>query len=330
MKRKVLAILEIILLALALVAPVIAAPNDINVPDSTISVIKVFAYENVLISGDQEIIAEINIPYATPPTIPSSQAYMARMIDNTGTEIASTPVTSYFDSGYGYNTIALYFSTAVIPWNTVPTYSLILNGSPTLNWIGGPYPTVTVPSTSFIWNNSTSIATTQNYIYGQIITWADTLGAYWNIEMTTFIGSTKVFSTYGEAYFPSAIPGLNQMCPQLFATTSAVPTYTDKKVNTTAASQTLSTFPLDFTGIAQWLGFTDGDAAFRGLGMVILIIFVSMAVGTKSPGSVIPVAFAMLIGCAAIGWVTPVLAAGVIFAIIVVFSLIFLLGKPIG
>ena len=330
MKRKVLVILEVILLALALIVPVMSAPNDINVPDSTISVIKVFAYENVLTLGDQEIIAEINIPYATPPAIPSSQAYMARIIDNTGTEIASTPVTAYFDSGYGYNTIALYFSTTVVPWNTTPVYNLVLNGSPTLNWIGGPYPTISVPSTSFIWNTSTSVTITQNYIYGQMITWADTLGAYWNIALTTFVGSTKILSAYGEIYFPSAVPGLNQMCPQLFATTLSVPTYKDKKVNTTAASQTLSTFPLDFTGFAQWLGFTDGDAAFRGLAMLAIIMFITMLVTTKSPGAAIPIAFALLIIFAAIGWVTPVLAAGCVFAIVVVFALVFLLGKPIG
>ena len=330
MKRKILVIVEMVLLAIVIAMPSVAAPGDINVPDSAISVIKVFAYEDVLTQGDQLFVAEINIPYATPPTTPASQAYMGRMLDASSNEIISTPVVSYFDSGYGYNTVALYFPTATVPWNTTPTYNLVLNGSPTLNWIGGPYPTVTIPSTSFIWNNSTSITTTQNYIYGQMITWADTLGSYWNIALTTFVGSTKILSAYGEIYFPSAIPGLNQMCPQLFATTLSAPVYKDRQVNTTLAPQVLSTFPFDFSGIGEFFGFTDGDAALRGLLGLAGIFFVTILITTKSPGAAIPVAFACLIILAAIGWITPVLAAGAVFAIVVVFGLVFLLGKPIG
>ena len=471
--KKLLRILASVALILLVALPAIAGASDVPKPDSTPSIIKVFAYENVLILGDQLFVAEINIPYTTIPSTPSSSAYLGRIVDDTGAEVASTPIYSYFNSGYSYNTFALYFNTAIVPWNIVPIYSLSLDGSPTLNWLGvsattamsgyidsaaadktaeansvaandmalltavlnstsyfgsvynfdkltvnigtsgvgvyttvweywngsgwtaltnvvdgtsyfmapvgnhdvtftipsdwttsilgglasqmwirvrvnsytsmatpslgtqswvnggSTYPTVAIPSTSFTWNTSTSVATTQNIMYGQIITWADTLGTYWSLPLTTFVGSTKVFSAYGQTYFPGAIPGLQQFCPKLFATTTSVPKYVDKPVNTDVATTVTASWPLDWTGIAHWLGFTGTDNAFRGLICLVGIFFITGLVTTKSAQAAVPVAFALLVGFSAIGWVTPILTAGVAFAAIVIFGLVFLLGKPI-
>jgi hypothetical protein len=199
----------------------------------------------------------------------------------------------------------------------------------TQSWVNGnsAYPTVVIPSTSFTWNTTTTIAQTQVYIYGQISTWADTLGSYWSLPLTTFSGLTKVFSTYGQTYFPSAIPGIQQICPRLFSTTVTQPKYVDKPVNTSVATTVTGTWPLDWTGIAHWLGFTGTDNAFRGLVAIAGIFFVTALVAAKNTNASIAVAFALLIGCTAVGMITPVLVAGMIFAIAVVWGLVFLLGK---
>lgn len=621
LKKLLCAFTILIILVLLTVLPLSASPSDMSKPDGALSVIKVFAYENCLILGDQLFVAQINIPYTTVPSIPSSSAFLGRMVSNVGVEVGSTPINSYFNSGYSYNTFAVYFPTAVVPWNIAPVYTLFLDGSPTLNWLGtsatttmsgyvnsagadktaeanngtandmalltgvlsstsyfgsvydfgkltvnigtsgvgvyttvweywngtgwaaltdvvdgtsyfmapvgnhdvtftiptdwaativapvaasqmwlrvrvnsytsmgtpslgtqswvngnSAYPTISVPSTSFTWNTTTTIAQTQNYMYGQTITWADTLGSYWSLPLTTFSGSVKVFSAYGQTYFPDAIPGLQQMCPQLFATTVSTPKYVDKtgldskhlvdgavadnggvqttetagarsiaandmtllpavpalgdayyfglnylwdtlllhistqgvgiwsvrweywnggawtalsgvadstdsfraaigvssviftrptgwtlrNVNaagvmywirarvltynsvttsplgaqawcviksTKGATTVTSTWPLDWTGIAHYLGFSGTDAAFRGLIALIGIFFITTVVTTKSAQAAVPVAFALLVGFSAIGWVTPVLAAGVAFAAVLVFGLVFLLGK---
>jgi len=135
--KKLLHILVLLILTLALLPlPVNASSSDVPSPTGALQVIKVNAYENCLALGDQLFVAQVNIPYGTIPSIPSSSAYLGRMIDNTGVEVGSTPIVSYFNSGYGYNTFSLYFPTAVVPWNIAPVYNLVLSGSPTLNWLG--------------------------------------------------------------------------------------------------------------------------------------------------------------------------------------------------
>ena len=474
-KKAICVLTAMLLLALATSPLILASTIDMPYPDTTPSIIKVFAYENCVALGDQCFIAQIKLPYATAPSTPTTAAYVGRMLDNTGTEVGSTLINSYYNGGYGYNTLSLYFPTSVVPWNTSTVYSLVLNGISGLNWLGttaatamsgaitsagvdettaannatiddmtlpdgslnstyyfgstydfdkltinistpgvgawaivweywngngwspllnvvdntsyfmapagnhdvtftiptdwttsvlapvatsqmwirarvssstsittaplgaqswvngnSTAPTVTMLSSNFIWNTSTAISTTQNLMYGQTITWADTLGSYWSLPLTTMAGSTKVLSSYGQTYFPMAIPGLQQMCPRLFATTVSKPQYVDKPVNTDAATAAVNSWPLDWTGIAHWLGFTGTDTAFRGLICLIGILFITTLVTTKSANAAVPVAFALLIGFSAIGWVTPVLAAGIAFAAVVVFGLVFLLGKPIS
>jgi hypothetical protein len=96
--------------------------------------------------------------------------------------------------------------------------------------------------------------------------------------------------------------------------------------NTQGAPSTTSTWPLDWSGVAHYLGFTGTDAAFRGLIAVIGIFFIT----TKSAGAAIPVAFALLVGFSAIGLITPILVAGVVFLLVVVFAVVFILGKAIA
>ena len=331
MKKKFLLGLIGVMAAVLITVPVLATVS-VPEPDSTPTIINVNAYENVLTLGDQLFVVAINIPYATPPTTPSSQAYLGRILDNSGNDVGDTPIVSYSDSGYNYNTFSIYFSTAIVPWNVAPVYTLNLCGSPTITWTGGTgiYPSVSMPSTSFIWRTSTSVALTQTFIYNDIISWANTLTSYWNTPLTSTSGSTPVLSTTGATYFAQVVPGLQQMSPQLFATGTSIPTYIQRTQNTSAAVAVTNTWPFDFSGIAQWLGFPAGDSVFRGLAAVALIIILATVLNTRVPLSGIPVSWAALIGMASIGWITPVLCAGICFMCAVLFGMIFLLGKPIA
>lgn len=475
MKKKILCVLAVIASVLLIALPVLASSSGMPMPDSTLSVSNVYAYENVLIGSDQLFVAHINIPYGAIPTLPSSSTFLGRIISDAGVDEGDTPIVSYYDNGYTYNTMSVYFPTAIVPWNTTPVYSLNLTGSPTLNWLGASaavamsgainnaagdetaasnnatandmtlpagtlnqvyyfgstydfdkltlnigtsgvgvwsivweywngngwtaltnvvdgtsdfmapagnhdvtftipvdwassvvspvatsqmwirarvssstsvttaplgtqawvngntaYPTVSVSSTSFTWRTSATVTATQSMLYNDIIAWADTLGAYWNQALTTLAGNSKVLSTLGQTYFPDVIPNLTQMCPNLFITNVSNPTHVQKTTNTTAAAQVTSTWPFDWSGISSWLGFTGTDAAFRGLIAVVLILFASTMIAAKVPGAGIGVGWAALIALAAIGWITPVLCAGILFMMTLLFGVVFMLGKPSG
>jgi hypothetical protein len=198
-------------------------------------------------------------------------------------------------------------------------------------WVNGnsTYPTISAPSTTFIWNTSASIAITQNFIYSQMITWMDTLGGYWSLALTQITGSGKVLSSYGQTYLTQVISNLQQICPKLFITSASVPKYVDKTHSVAAAGTVESTWPLNWSGISSYLGFTGTDMIFRTLIALIGIFFIVSYVGIKVPYAIVPTAWGLLVGFASVGWVSPVLAAGLAFMALVVFSLVFILGKAI-
>ena len=107
----VLAIALILSLSLLAFIPLFASTNDIPSPNSDPSVLKVFAYQNCLVTNDEQFVVELNTPYTTIPTTPSSSAYLVRMLNDLGVEIASTPLVAYGSlNGYTYNTAGLYFN----------------------------------------------------------------------------------------------------------------------------------------------------------------------------------------------------------------------------
>lgn len=474
MTTKIIRVLLVIaVLLLTLLTPVQASTSDILEPSSTMSIIKVNAYQNCLVLGDEFFVVQVNIPYTVAPATPSSAAFLGRLLDNTGAEVVSVPITTYYNNGYSYNTFALYLdSTTVIPWLDA-TYSMVLSGSPTLNWLGnaattamsgyvnsggadktaeansaaandmalltgvlssasyfgraynfnkvtvnigtpgagayttvweywngsgwspltgvtdgtsyfmGPagnhdvtftiptnwastivapvaasqmwvrvrvdsytsmgtpplgtqswvngnnsYPNVSIPSGSFIWNTSATIAATQNIVYSQTIMWADTLSAYWSLLLTSLAGNIKVLSSYGQTYFIQVAPYLQQISPRLFATTVSVPKYVDKTKNTTGAAAVTATWPFDWSGISSYFGFTGTDMVFRTVIAFVGVFFITSIVAAKSIGAAIPVAFFLLVAFAVIGWISPILVAGITFVIVLVFGLVFILGKP--
>ena len=107
MKKKILCLLTTTVLALLIALPVLASASDMPMPDSALSISNVYAYENVLVSGDQLFVAHINIPYGTTPTLPSSSTYLGRIISDAGVDEGDTPVIYYYDNGYSYNTMSV-------------------------------------------------------------------------------------------------------------------------------------------------------------------------------------------------------------------------------
>ena len=215
MKRKILAVTMLLLILTP--APTVKA---VELPDA-LQIIDAAVFQNVSQTGDFAVIFHGKINYdsdnGTYPETPASKTIMIRMYSDNGTLIASTQpyVYSLFQTnGYGDFISGFYFSAADAPtWGE--DHRLNITGSPAYY---SPIPTpinyTLQPSDYF---DSSGQEENREGVYLYIIQLCDEFQAIYpdvNLKSTTDVGT--VLSAYGEAYLKSAIPGLENICPQLF------------------------------------------------------------------------------------------------------------------
>lgn len=200
------------------VAAVPAAPDSITLP-------KMYAFRNLVETGDFSLVFESGINYATPPTITANQAFIFQLLGTDGTTIlgTSTPF-NYHNSGYGLGASAFYFPAATAPtWGA--TYSIKITGNPAVF-------TGTIPSGVFVVTEATYTASTtqddnQHELYTAVLTIANDLQSSWgSTYVMTTAGTTRtVLYQDGANYFRSAVPGIQSMSPYLFDTTLVAPDF---------------------------------------------------------------------------------------------------------
>ncbi len=137
-KHRLLRVVGILFLLLASIAPLVVdytAQAQIRVPDVSDSVNSVEVYRHALGETDSQVLISLtNIKYTTNPVIPSSSAYIARLM-NGAVELGSTTPYAYFQNlGYNLGLVALEFDAASAPvWGGA--YTMRLDGNPTLDWM---------------------------------------------------------------------------------------------------------------------------------------------------------------------------------------------------
>lgn len=191
----------------------------IDLPDSDPTVEEINAWRNVLETGDFFIIVYENTPYADTPDTPYSEAFVWRLVDTDGTtELAQALGANYNEYGYGYNVIGFYFSADDAPagyWET--TYYITLSGT------ASAFPTP--PKYTFNMNVSDySVLEDTDLVKADISQRILDLAADLNIKwglLTDYLlldeteTGTKL-SVYGQAFFRTAIYGLQAMAPDAF------------------------------------------------------------------------------------------------------------------
>jgi len=232
----------------------------INSPDS-LQINSVFCYQHCLETDDQLYLVQYTIYYApegeesTNPDENVTEAYLVRFMDGAA-ELKSVAPYAYYDDGYGDGTAAIYFSASdpnLPTWEGA--YTIKLEGNPTLAWDPD------IPSTSVsafdLWSSSASITETQDELTARILYLADQLELEWGISMIDTTGTGSYLSSYGEAYFTSAIPNIKAMAPSAFAGSSTEPDWSAKDPVTDYAEDRAHSTDgtlLDVTAIAEWWG----------------------------------------------------------------------------
>jgi len=275
---------------LLIVSPALAAiasPDDLQINS-------VYAYQHCLENNDQFYLVSYFVDYdidADPLTDDNpdeniTEAFLCRFLDGADELKAIAPY-AYYDEGYDYGVIAIYFS-ADDP--NLPTwegaYTIELTGNPTLDWGGDP------PSTSVsvfdLWSSSDSIATTQDELAARILYIADQLELAWGVNMIDSTGTGAYLSDYGEAYFTNAISNIQAMAPRAFAGSTTSPEWEHKEMPTTYAedrADSLDNTPMDLQALADWWGISRmwTSTILFILGGVLLLYSILSPTGNYKP-----------------------------------------------
>jgi hypothetical protein len=226
MKRRIIhragRVVIALFIALAAIMPFSTTAYAIDLPDS-LEIKSTAAFHDLIETGDTFIVFHGKVNYdsdnGTYPTTPASLSIMLRFYADNGTQLASAApyVYSPFENaGYG-DFVSGFYLTA----NESPTWG----AGNYINIVGkaGPefYSPVPTPSNyTLISSDYTTVTGSEDnqlalYIY--IMGLADAFNSiYTDVPMKSVTDIGTVLSAYGEAYFKSALPGLEDLCPDLF------------------------------------------------------------------------------------------------------------------
>ncbi len=242
-----------------------ADPDDL--PTMTANV-----YRNMLENGDQLYIFYSNVPYASAPDAPVTEAFLWRLLDtDNATVLGQTVGTAYNDDGYGYNVYSMYFAAADAPTWDQP-YIVRLSGNPII-FDAPPIYDFTLSTVDF--STETVALFVRSNIANRILTIADDLDRRWGLS-TSLISAQetgKVLSLPGEAFFRGAIFGVQALAPTAFQVIAGTITATERTWDTTYTDNISTQHSGTFIETAQTAG-ADMFSKDYDLTSIILLLVV--------------------------------------------------------
>lgn len=296
MKRRILAILTALILAILPATPVLAIAD----PD-TQQVNSVFVYNSVIEDNDQIYIFEAFTDYAVPPTETLSESFLLNLIDTDGTTVvrSTIPEDPLSATGWGKHLGIIYFSASD---TDLPTwgggYTVKNAGNPTLAWPGAP------PFASGAvdyWSTAVGQEDNQEALANWLLDLGGELETAWSEDIVEMTSAGEKFTATGETYFLALFSQLREAAPDAFAGSTTDPDWTghdygndyaDDLANnpvgtaldfsTLATAVGLSTMWMSsflwiiFTGVIIWLAVR-GAQSFKPVMLIIDLSFVSGA-----------------------------------------------------
>lgn len=219
--RKPWRLLIIVLVIVGVLLFATPAYADMSDPDSPPTVDRIRIYHNLLETGDFLLVLEANIPYASTPGTPVTEAFIWRLIHTDGTTVFGTTTGyAYNDNGYGYNVYSMYLDAA-----TFSGFGMVWGTAYTIRLTGNPAVFVTPPTYNFTISSSdyttlTETADNQAALAAEILYLAGDLNVKWALptdyRLTLESETGTVLSIYGEDVFRGSIYGVQALAPTAF------------------------------------------------------------------------------------------------------------------
>jgi hypothetical protein len=222
LSRRLVPIVFAFLLAILPSSFVLAIDN----PDS-ISIESVRVFGNLLETGDALFVVEFKVMYASEPDEDAIDAFFIGVWDGA----VKGPSRGIYDYQHGVRSIyltAAQFSSFTYTWGS--EYTVRVVGNPTY------FPIVTEGI-----NRASTTLSPSHWLRGAtsemsreyLALWIEhslgpSLGTSWGIPLLTETGK---LNSLGSVVFREAIPGLSGICPDLFAVSSSIPSYTTHTPN---------------------------------------------------------------------------------------------------
>lgn len=266
MRRFILTLLgslAIMSLLLGTVIPVLATEPE---PES-VSLSEILIFNSLLVDNDFLAVVPYDISFDTEPEANIDDTYIFRIISPDGTTDNGTVLaTPAYNGGYGPGIVSFYFESGMA---FDEAYIFRVQQNPAY-YISPQFWDFTIGDNNYSADSDQAAA-----LKAKIIDVAIDLTPSYEVQLLSRSESgAMVLSTYGELYFLDAIPGLQNMCPQLFSVQLESPDYTKRSWSHTFADALLTkysgTFIYDFmTGFAGLFSMETSPA----MNVVSIILF---------------------------------------------------------
>lgn len=298
LKRSLLSLPIVLLLALLLTTPVLAA---IAQPTS-ITISGVYVYRNCKETGDQLYLIDYTIEYPAEgnPDETITEIYICRLMDGAA-EIRGVAPYAYFNDGYDRGVIAIYFDAgSAPPWEG--DYTMELVGNPLMEWVGGDFPS-SIVTTFNLWQDN-SLSVTHTVLSSRILYLADALEIAWSVDMILSTSGGSSLTAYGEDYFTNVVPYLAEIAPYALAGQIILPEVDEVDTSTEYADDLeagiIDTL-FDLTPLAEKIGTTRAVLTTILYYAMVVVFLALIARKLKTTKPIMLFALPLVIGGAFVG-----------------------------
>ena len=302
---------------LLLVAFPVFAIDD---PDQ-IEIISVKVFQNLWETGDQLYFVEYNVEYATEPTEDAEDTYVFQIYDGAAM-MAQTPLPYY-----GVHIVSMYMdASSPLVWGT--SYAIRIGGNFSVPFPSGvPEARRSLSSTDWIEGDEDASRT---LLGNYIIQRAADLEDRW-LGLLTLLNASNKLDSLGALTFGECIPGLIDICPEIFETATEQLEFTAETTPTALQTGMTNQMSVRLQDALNDLGtFLGIPGAFLG-GVALAIIFFILAgrifTATNSVTIAMVASIPLIFLANIIGLLPVAITWAATIVVIVVFAIVFILGR---
>lgn len=295
-------------------SPVFAIGNP-----TSVRIYDVAVFQNVLTTGDQIYFVRYDVQYASQPSEPARETWQMELREANGSRIYVRPL-----NYYQHNVISIYLTPSqALSWEGAHIVRIM--GMPSVFW--SLQETVNMRTATLTSGDYRTDISFCDYVLNQ----AGILQDDWGITLVS--SETGKLNVTGAKYMREAVPGLNQMCPGIFAISATTPTVERQEYNLTYAKSIQGRMgdrlssALD--SIAAWMGGSKNWLA----AIIVMIIAFSLGgivyAATSHSMAALLFSFPILVVFAWLGLGIELMTAVavVVFLLALLFGIVFILAR---